>query len=150
MDSLEVDPQDRRADAAQNDSVSAAVPPESANMRAIRQAFEAFTQEGVAAGVEALLSCAHDDCVFRPYIAGEKTLHGRDEVRAFFREAVAAGTEMTVRPQTFDDNGDEIVVSGSVRLVRPTGGFAESQIRWIYRFRDGLVAEATWGPRHTS
>ena len=55
---------------------------------------------------------------------------------------------ITVRPQTFEEHGDEIVVSGSVRLQRPAGGFAESQIRWIYRFREGLIEDAQWGPRH--
>lgn len=121
---------------------------DSANMRAIKHSFQAFTEEGVAAGVDALLSYAHEDCLFCPYAAGNRELHGREEARAFFSEAVEAGVTMTVRPQTFEEHGDEIVVSGSVRVQRPAGGFAESQIRWIYCFRDGLIAHAHWGPRH--
>jgi hypothetical protein len=39
-------------------------------------------------------------------------------------------------------------VHGSLRVVRPTAGFAESQVTWTYRFRDGLLQEAGWGPRH--
>jgi ketosteroid isomerase-like protein len=75
-------------------------------------------------------------------------LHGRDEVRSFFREAEEAGRLVSVRPRTFAEDGDEIVVSGSMRVGRPGGGFAESQIRWIYRFRDGRLEEAAWAPRH--
>ena len=30
--------------------------------------------------------------------------------------------------RTFEEHGDEVVVGGSVRLQRPSGGFAESQI----------------------
>jgi hypothetical protein len=33
-------------------------------------------------------------------------------------------------------------------VMRREGSFAESQVRWIYRFRDGLVEEARWRPRH--
>jgi hypothetical protein len=34
--------------------------------------------------------------------------------------------------------------------VRPTGGFAESQISWTYRFRDGRLQEARGGPRRAA
>ena len=54
---------------------------------------------------------------------------------------------MTLRPATLEERGDEVVVNGYLRVVRPTGGFSESQIRWIYRFRDGRLEEARWSPR---
>ncbi len=127
--------------------VGSGLPLESANLLAIKEAFRAFTEDGVDAGVEALLSCAHEDCVFRPFSAGAPELHGHAEVRAHFRRAAQASGTIEVRPQRFEENGDEVVVSGSIRVLRPGGGFAESQIRWIYTFRDGLVEEAHWGPR---
>ena len=127
--------------------VGSGLPLESANLLAIKEAFRAFTEDGVDAGVEALLSCAHEDCVFRPFSAGAPELHGHAKVRAHFRRAAQAGGTIEVRPQRFEENGDEVVVSGSIRVLRPGGGFAESQIRWIYTFRDGLVQEAHWGPR---
>jgi ketosteroid isomerase-like protein len=117
-------------------------------MLLIKDAFRALADGGLQAGVDALLSCAHEDCLFRPFTAGERTLHGRSEVHAFFRDVLSTGQEMSVRPTSFEEAGDEIRVSGSMRLLRPTGGFAESQVRWTYRFRDGLVEEAHWGPRH--
>ena len=127
--------------------VGSGLPLESANLLAIKEAFRAFTEDGVNAGVEALLSCAHEDCVFRPFSTGAPELHGHAEVRAHFRRAAQTGGTIEVRPKRFEENGDEVVVSGSIRVLRPGGGFAESQIRWIYTFRDGLVEEAHWGPR---
>jgi ketosteroid isomerase-like protein len=127
--------------------VGSGLPVESANMTAIKEAFRAFSEDGVNAGVEALLRCAHEDCVFRPFSAGSTALHGHDEVRAHFRRAQASGGSSVVRPKRFEENGDEIVVTGSIRVLRQGGGFAESQVRWIYTFRDGLVQEAHWGPR---
>ena len=91
------------------------------------------------------LAC--EDCEFRPYIAADQVLHGHDEIRAYYSEAIAAGTQMRLMPTGFRDMGDEVVVDGTMRVERPTGGFAESQISWTFRFRDGLLAEAAWGPR---
>lgn len=119
-----------------------------ANLRAVKEAFRVFTDEGATAGVEALLRICHEDCRFSPPSSEGRVLEGHDEIRAYFSEALAAGTSVSVRPRTFEENGDEVVVSGSTRVMRPGGSFAERQIRWIYRFRDGLVEEAGWLPRH--
>lgn len=121
---------------------------DSANMRVIKEAFRAFTEDGIQAGVDSLLSSSHEDAVFSPYLAGGQLLRGRREAREFFRQSIEAGGSMSVRAQSFEEHGDEIVVSGSVRVLHAGGGFAESQVRWTYRFRDGMVAEARWGPRH--
>jgi ketosteroid isomerase-like protein len=120
---------------------------ESAKLQTIKEAFRASVDEGFEAGLEALLSRAHEDCQFRPYIASERVLQGHDEIRRYYREAIAAGTEMRLKPTDFRETEDEVVVDGSIRVARPSGGFAESQISWTYRFRDGRLAEAAWGPR---
>ena len=122
---------------------------DSANVRSIKEAFRAFTDGGASSGVEALLRISHDNCRFRLPSAGERVLQGADEVRAFFSQAATAGTSVSVRPRSFEEHGEEVVVSGSMRVLRASGGFAESQIRWIYRFRDGLVEDADWSPRHS-
>ena len=121
---------------------------DSPNTKAVKEAFRAFTEDGMEAGVESLLSFAHEDCCFRPYSAEGRVLHGADEVRTHFREAASSGTGIRVRPVRFEETGsDEVTVTGSVRVVRPSGGFAETQVCWIYRFRDELLEEATWVPR---
>jgi ketosteroid isomerase-like protein len=120
---------------------------ESPQLLAIKAAFRASVDEGFEAGLEALLKSAHEDCEFRPYIASDRVLRGHDEVRTYYGEAIAAGTEMRLNPTSFHEDGDDVVVHGSIRVARPTGGFSESQISWTYRFRDGRLAAAGWGPR---
>jgi hypothetical protein len=43
-----------------------------------------------------------------------------------------------------------VVANGSLRVLQSTGGFAESQISWTYRFRDGLIQTAGGGPRRAA
>lgn len=148
MDSLKLDSPMLELDPpAQGSGTNDADVVDSANLLAVKEIFRAFAEEGVVAGVESLLGSAHEDCVFRPYLAGGRVLRGREAARTFFRDAVEAGTGLTLRPQAFEERGDEVVVTGSVRVQRPAGGFAESQIRWIHRFSDGLVVDARWAPR---
>ena len=118
----------------------------SPNLLAIKEAFRTSVEDGFEAGLEALLRLSHADCEFHPYI-GDHTLRGHDEIRAYYREAIAAGTDMRLRPTQFHELGDEVVVDGTMRVGRPTGGFSESQISWTYRFRDGRLAAANAGPR---
>ena len=120
---------------------------ESANLQAIREAFRTSVEDGFVAGLDALLSFAREDCEFRPYIGSDRVLRGHDEVRRYYGEAIAAGTQMRLKPSTFHEIGDEIVVDGTIRVARPTGGFSESQISWTYRFREGRLAEAGWSAR---
>ena len=123
---------------------------ESSNLRMIRDAFDVSVGQGFLAGLEALLERAREDCEFRPYIASGHIISGHDAIRAFYRSAASAGTDMRLRPATFHEEGDTVVVNGSMRVGRPSGGFSESQISWTYRFRDGQLAQASWRPRRPS
>jgi ketosteroid isomerase-like protein len=122
---------------------------ESPNLERIKAAFRTSADEGFIAGLEALLEMAHEDCEFRPYLADGSALRGHDDIRAFYRRAAAEGSEMKLRATSFDESGDQVLVNGSVRVARPTGGFLESQLSWTYTFRDGLLAEVVSGPRRT-
>jgi len=121
---------------------------DSANLESIKAAFRITVDEGFVAGLEALLAIAHEDCEFRPYTA-DRVLHGHEEIREFYRQAAEEGTDMRLRAARFREVGDRVVVDGSMRVVRPSGGFSESQISWTYRFRAGRLAEAGWGPRRS-
>jgi ketosteroid isomerase-like protein len=125
-------------------------PSESSNLRLIREAFDVSVTQGFLAGLEALLEVAREDCEFRPYIASGHIITGREAIRAFYRSAAAAGTEMRLRPMSFHEDGDSVIVNGTMRVARPSGGFSESQISWTYTFRDGQLAQVSWGPRRIS
>jgi ketosteroid isomerase-like protein len=120
---------------------------DSPNLRVVMDAFESLAEDGLEAAVEHLLDHAHADVEFCSYVGAGKVLRGPDQVRAFYREQREAGTSLVVRPSSFEECGDEVFVNGSLRVVQPTGGFAESQLSWTYRFRDGGLQEARWGPR---
>jgi ketosteroid isomerase-like protein len=121
---------------------------DSANLESIKSAFRVSVDQGFVAGMEALLAIATEDCEFRPYTA-DRVLHGHDEIRSFYRAAAESGTDMKLKAARFREVGDSVVVDGTMRVLRPSGGFSESQISWTYRFRDGRLAEAGWGPRGT-
>lgn len=122
-------------------------PEDSPNLRVVMEAFERLDEHGVEAAVEHLLDHAHPDVEFYPYMGAGKVLRGPDEVRAFYRSQLEMGTSLVARPSGFEDCGDEVLVNGSLRVVQPTGGFAESQLSWTYRFRDGRLQEVRGGPR---
>jgi hypothetical protein len=123
---------------------------DSANVRVVREIYEVLGEAGLEAGIEHLLSHSHDDLEFAPYVGPGVVLRGPGEVRAFFRDQIESGTVITARPSSIEERGDKIVVNGSLRVQRPGGGFAESQISWTYRFREGLVQELRGGPRHAA
>jgi ketosteroid isomerase-like protein len=121
---------------------------DSPRVQLVKHAFRLVEDEGLEAGIEWLLSISHPDCEFRPYSATGRVLRGTEEVRAFFSSGGAAGRSLQVSPKRFEEEGDEVIVTGSIRLHHPAGGFAESQVRWAYRFRDDRVVSATWLPRY--
>jgi hypothetical protein len=122
---------------------------ESVNLRTIKDAFDVSDRQGFMAGLEVLLAKASEDCEFRPYIASGDSLRGPDAIRAFYRAAFKAGTDMRLRAISFQEVGTSVIVYGSMRVGRPSGGFSESQISWTYRFREGLLAEVSWSPRRS-
>jgi hypothetical protein len=120
---------------------------DSPNLRVVKDAIVLMEEDGLEAAIEHLLSHAHADVEFLSYLGEGRVLRGPEEVRAFYRGQLDAGTSLVLRPSTFEDCGDEVVVNGSLRVVRAAGGFSESQLSWTYRFRDGRLKEFRWGPR---
>ena len=126
------------------------------DLQAVQRAYEAIERADVVAGIEELLKVCHEDVEMRPYAAkaiaeagvGEHdVLRGRDEIRQFFRDSADSGFAVAIRTRGFAVEGDTVVVSGTIRVGRPDGSFAETSARWIYRFRDGLVDSINWEQR---
>jgi hypothetical protein len=127
-----------------------------ASVAAIQNVWEQFEASGPVAATEALMSISHENVELRSYVArglarpGEgkdEILHGREEVGAFFRRITDEGVTIRARASSFDLEGDSVLVNGSLRVVRRDGSFAETKLRWTYRFRDGLIEEISWQPR---
>ncbi len=134
------------------DSVAGPVEPradlaDSPNVRVVKTTYEVLADGGLEAAIEHLMSHAHADVEVSSYLGAGQVLRGPDEVRAFYRGQLEAGTSLVPRPSTFEERGDVVVVNGSLRVVRTSGGFAESQLSWTYRFRDGRLQELRSGPR---
>ena len=91
---------------------------ESPNVRVVKDAFDVLDAGSMEAAIEHLLNHAHADVEFCPYLGAGRVLRGPDEVRTFYREQLATGTALLLRPTSIEDCGDEVVVNGSLRVVR--------------------------------
>ena len=120
---------------------------DSPNLETVKELYRAMQEDGLRQGGEYLAAHVCEDASVRLYTTRERVLHGREEVRGFFADAEGAGTRVMLRPREFLDEGDDVIVIGSARVQRSEGGFAETQVRWTWRFRDGLISEADWEPR---
>lgn len=120
---------------------------DSNNIATIKEVYRAMQEDGMRSGGEYLASRACEDARIRLYTTSDRVLHGRNEVRSFYADAEQAGMSILLRPREFLDEGDKVTVIGSARVQRPEGGFAETQVRWTWRFREGLIAESDWEPR---
>jgi ketosteroid isomerase-like protein len=120
---------------------------DSPNLATVKELYRSMQEDGLRQGGEYLADHVSDDARVRLYTTGQRVLHGREEVRGFFADAEGAGTRVVLRPREFLDEGDDVIVIGSARVQRSEGGFAETQVRWTWRFREGLISEADWEPR---
>ena len=124
------------------------------DLAAIQRVYDRIAADGAVAGLEELLTFAHEDIEMRPYAGsgpssaggGQRALlRGPEEIREFFRTSIESGFKPQLRAKAFDVVGDSVVVRGSIRLTRPDGSFAETKVSWTYHFRDGLVDDDRLG-----
>jgi ketosteroid isomerase-like protein len=136
-------------------AVNRAAPPRP-NLAAIQKVWELLEASGLLAATEELMRISHENVELHSYLARgaarpgdakDEVIRGRDEVLAFIRKATDEGVSMRARARSFDVEGDSVLVRGSARVGRPDGSFAETKLRWTYRFRDGLIDEISWQPR---
>jgi ketosteroid isomerase-like protein len=120
---------------------------DSPNLALVKELYRAMQEDGLRQGGEYLAEHVSEDASIRLYTTNGRTLHGREEVRGFFADAEGAGTSVVLRPREYLEDGDHVTVIGSARVQRSEGGFAETQVRWTWRFRNGLISEADWEPR---
>jgi hypothetical protein len=126
------------------------------DLAAIEKVWKLLESSGALAATEELMKLSHSDVEVHSYIArGAATpgsgdvevLRGPDEIIAFHRKAHEDGVSVKARAKSFEVEGNSVVVRSTVRVTRRDGSFAETKLRWEYRFRDGLIDEITWQPR---
>ena len=119
---------------------------DSPNLRLVKGFWDVFESQGLAASLELMLENAHEDVELQPYVGGGRVFRGRDEIREYMREQKGAGATLSARPWSFEEAGDDVFVSGSIRVQRADGSIADAQLRWRFSFRDGRLAAASSGP----
>jgi hypothetical protein len=119
---------------------------DSPNLRIVKESWAVLESEGPLASVERLLEHAHEYVELRPYMAAGRVLHGVDEIRKYMRDELAAGATIHALPWSFEEVGDDVIVTGSIRVQRRDASIADAQVRWTYTFRDGRLAAASSAP----
>jgi ketosteroid isomerase-like protein len=116
-----------------------------ANLALARQVFDLF----IAHDMDSFVSMLHPDVEARPSIDGAPLLHGREAVASWWEKFATLGGEIEVRPLDFEARGDCVIVRGYLRR-RERRTLAESQVHWLYEFRDGLVIRMESHPTRQS
>ena len=115
-------------------------------MGLVKEIWAVMERDGSGAGMEAILARSHPDLELRPYSGEGRTLRGAEEVRAFWRDRLADGGSVHVMPFGFEERGEVVVVTGSIRVTRGDGSIADAQVRWTYGFRGDKIANAEFAP----
>ena len=118
---------------------------DSPNLRTVKGFWDMLESDGLLASMELVFEHCHEDVEFRPYVGGGRVFHGIEDVREFVRQQLAEGATLHASPWSFEEVGDDVVVSGSIRVQR-SGSIADAQVRWTYAFRDGRVASVSSAP----
>jgi ketosteroid isomerase-like protein len=119
---------------------------DSPNLRLVKDFWSVFEHDGLLASLERMLEHSHDDVELRPYVGDGRVFRGVDEIREFMRHEVADGATLRASPWGFEEDAEEVVVFGSIRVQRRNGSIADAQIRWTYTFRDGRLTSASSAP----
>ena len=119
---------------------------DSENLKTVKRIWAILERDGLEASTEAMLSCCHEDVELAPYAAEGRVLHGADEVWDFLRQSAASGSSFHASAWSFEEQGDDVIVSGTIRVRRRDGSLADAQVRWIYSFCDGRVKHASFAP----
>jgi ketosteroid isomerase-like protein len=104
------------------------------NLTLARQVFNWFIDRDM----DSFMSALHADVEARPSIDGAPVLHGRDEVARWWAEFAGHDGDIDVRPLDFEARGSCVIVRGYLRQ-REGRTLAESEVHWLYEFRDGAI-----------
>jgi DNA-binding NarL/FixJ family response regulator len=91
--------------------------------------------------IDRMLENAKPDARWRPYIAGGREFHSRDEARAFIKDLIKRGHVVDPRAYGVEPRGGGLVVVGTLE-VRGPEGIDETDVYWAFCFVGELVSFA--------
>jgi ketosteroid isomerase-like protein len=100
--------------------------------------------------VEPLLEMSDPQIEWYPFSAqveGDAAYHGREGVRRWWENLTATFDEFEATIDTVREDGDRIVALGHLRARFKSGITLDTEVGWVFRFRDGL---AVWGRAYQS
>jgi hypothetical protein len=103
----------------------------------VRELWEAYDRHGI----EAMLERVPDDVVWQPVAAGGEPMRTKDELRDFWTRLEAAGGREQAVAYRYEQEGECVLVSGSLRQFGPHG-WSDSQPLWVFFFREGRLCRA--------
>ena len=107
----------------------------------VKELWGAFESSGASGVIER----TDPDVEWRPAVARGRVLHGGQEALDFFAERGREGVTVQARPYRFEQHGDCVIVTGSLR-IREHGGFSETSRAWLFRFEKGRLKGAEQHP----
>jgi ketosteroid isomerase-like protein len=111
---------------------------EDARIRALRDAYECFNRGDLDGALEFL----HTEVEW-PDLINNRVLHGRDEVRDYWRVSLSLVVPV-VSPTEFFPHQDGVVVLARQRVTSRHGGEeveVATSVMHQYTFRDGMIAK---------
>jgi ketosteroid isomerase-like protein len=105
----------------------------SSNLALARQIFDWFDK----GDTDAFLATLHPDVEAHPSIGDGRVLEGREAVSEWMA-GFMTHAEIEARPLDYELQGDCVIVRGYLRH-RDGRTLAESQVFWVYQFRDGQI-----------
>ena len=118
------------------------------NLELLRRWNDAFEGEGLEAAERLVDEVFDPEIEFSPLLAREvegRTLRGREELRAFFRELNDALGGIRYAASEFQPVGDDVIVLLTRLIGKGRGSAVEigQDLGVVYEFQDGLVRRMT-------
>lgn len=116
------------------------------NVEGFRKAIAGYNRGDIGP----MLEITHPDAEWYPFTAaveGAHAYHGREGIRRWWANVDAIFDQVDASVDDVRDLGDELLALGHLRARFRSGVTLDTEIAWLFRYRDGL---AVWGHAYQS
>jgi ketosteroid isomerase-like protein len=117
-----------------------------ANVETLKRAIEAYNR----GDIEPMLESSHPEVEWYPFTAqveGDEAYHGHEGLRRWWANVDAAFEEFEATVDEVRDLDDTALALGRLHARFRSGVTLDTEIGWVFRFRDGL---GVWGRAYQS